>query len=91
MFDLIENKARADIELDIGSEISAIPLKTFRRILPIYKIFPSDVQLKTAIGEIFKPVRYVAMNVTYENKTKNVYLYNLIQMMLLMNLNLFKI
>lgn len=50
--------------------ISEVPLKRFHRIFTDYKFFPPDVQLKTETGEIFKPVDYVGIDVTYEKKCK---------------------
>lgn len=38
-------------------------------------MFPADVQLRTATGEIFWPEGVVGVSVTYKNKTKNVKLY----------------
>lgn len=52
------------MELNTGSVISESPLKRFRRILPDYKIFTPDVQLKAATDGIFKPGNYVEINVT---------------------------
>lgn len=44
------------MELNTGSAISAIPIKRYRRIFPNHKMFLSDVWLRTATGENFKPL-----------------------------------
>lgn len=49
-----KNRARADLEFDSESVISAVPIKYYRRVFLNHKMFPSDVQLKTTSGDIFK-------------------------------------
>lgn len=75
MLVLIENKSRAAMQVDTGSGSSAVPIKVFRKDFQNYKIFPQDVQLKTGTDEIFKPLAYVKVNVSYVNKPKNVRLF----------------
>lgn len=66
---LIENK-RAEMELDSGSPISALPIKFFRRIFQPHKMFSPNVQLRTATGKIFKLDDYLKADVSYDEKTK---------------------
>lgn len=51
---LILKIARAEMNVDTGSRISAVSIKLFRRMFPNYKKFPPDVQLWTATVEIFR-------------------------------------
>ena len=54
---LIENKAKAEMELD--TVVSSVPVIWFRNLLPRHKMFPAVVQLKIATGEIFRPESFV--------------------------------
>ena len=64
---LIENEAKAEMELDFGSAVSTALILHFRCLFPRYKMFPADVQLRSATKEVFRPDK---VHVIYENKAK---------------------
>ena len=52
---LTKNKAKAEMELGIGSAISTVSFLQFRCLFPRHKMFPADIPLRTATSRIFRP------------------------------------
>jgi len=68
---LLVNGVPVDMELDSGSPVSLMPLKTFNQSFKseTMKLQRSDVCLSTYIGESLKVHGYLPVNVQYETKS----------------------
>ncbi|XP_003739239.1 uncharacterized protein K02A2.6-like [Galendromus occidentalis] len=63
------------MEIDTGSGISTMPLKTFRRIAPQHELHENNIQLRSATGEIFQPHSFANVSVVYGDQEKSLRLY----------------
>ena len=64
-----------NLEIDSGSRISTMPLSEFRKIFPKHQLYETDVCLRTATGEVFKPHSYAIVEVLHEDMKAHLRLY----------------
>ena len=64
-----------DMELDSGSPVSLMPLKTFNQLFTSVKLQRSDLRLSTYTGESLNVCGYLPANVKYESKSYDLKLY----------------
>ena len=74
VFPKVENVV-LEMELDTGSAISVITFDLYQKHFSQMKLEPTDITLKTYIGERFKPVGVLTVNVCYENQAQQLDLY----------------